>query len=126
MSMYQIITVKTPTVYAKDAPRKELVPPQMSFAEDAARCNAKMIGGRQQSNAATPNMARMNAARDRDAKFSRIISRLLSNEGEMSRKQITTATGLTDDVAKVILRQMREAGMVDCTGIGNQRKWVKA
>jgi predicted transcriptional regulator len=67
----------------------------------------------------------MQAARDRDAKFARIILRLLSNEGEMSRKQIVTATGLSDDVAKVILRQLREAVMIDCRGIGNQRKWVK-
>ena len=68
----------------------------------------------------------MKAAKERDAKFTRIILRLLSNESEMSRKEIVTATGLSDDVAKVILRQMREAGMVDCTGIGNQRKWMKA
>ena len=123
--MFQIITVKTPTVYAPDAPRRVMPRPKMSMAQDAAICNARLVGGRQPSNATKSNTARMQASRERDAKFTRIIARLLSNEGEMSRKEIVTATGLSDDVAKVILRQMREAGLVDCRGIGNQRKWVK-
>jgi len=40
MSMYQIISVKTPPVYAKDAPRRELTPPALSFAQQARLDNA--------------------------------------------------------------------------------------
>ncbi len=64
MSMYQIISVKTVPVIAKDAPRREFVPPSMPFAErarldDAAVRNRDRSGFQHLSDAATTRVRRM-------------------------------------------------------------------
>jgi hypothetical protein len=131
MSMYQIITVRTPPVHAADAPRRTPPRPQMSMAEDAARCNAKFRSRTFNGCPANPatqnagNAARMEATKKRDAKASRIIQKLLAH-GPMSRAEIVRATGLSDDVSRRILRQMREAKLLTVGGKANAAKWSLA
>lgn len=131
MSQYDIRTVKTPKIIAKDLPSSEPAKPRMTMEMDAAICNMRMARGmgmhplalRSKEIAARNYALSASRAAKRDEKTQQVFSCVEAGEAHTTRG-IANHLGFAHDFVVGALRYLRKDGRLDFDR--PTQKWVVA
>jgi hypothetical protein len=119
LGLYEIRTISTPPVLAKDAPKATLKRPAMSFADDAMLCNkrAKHIWGRVQyvsdEAVAKYKTRAMLAAEHAEATDIKVMAVVLTFPGPVPTPEIIKAANiLSRETVRQSLCRLRGRGLI--------------